>query len=329
MISVVVPCYNEHEVLPQLYARLNAAAESWKEPFEVVLVDDGSKDATWELIRDIHGRDPRWRGIRLARNFGHQIALSAGMHHAGGDCVLVIDADLQDPPEQLLRFIQKWREGYEVVYGIRTKRKENIAKRLSYKAFYRLLGCLANIHIPLDSGDFCLMDRKVVNLLKRMPERNRFVRGLRSWVGFRQIGLAYERDARAAGEVKYTFRKLLRLAIDGILSFSTVPLRLATYFGFCVSIIALVGALFTFFQRLFSEWFATIGFGPVPGFATTVIGVLFLGGVQLICLGIIGEYLGRIYDEVKGRPLWTEFEMLGFGGEANGGDSDANGGRDR
>jgi dolichol-phosphate mannosyltransferase len=326
MISVVVPCYNEQEVLPQLYSRLSAAAESWKEPFEVVLVDDGSKDATWELIRDICIRDPRWRAIRLARNFGHQVALSAGIHYAVGDCVLVIDADLQDPPEELFRFIKKWREGYQVVYGIRTKRKENIAKRLSYKAFYRLLGCLANIHIPLDSGDFCLMDRRVVDLLRRMPERNRFVRGLRSWVGFRQIGLEYERDARAAGEVKYTLRKLLRLAFDGILSFSTVPLRLATYFGFCVSLVALLGAVFTFFQRLFASWFATIGFGPVPGFATTVIGVLFLGGVQLICLGIIGEYLGRIYDEVKGRPLWTTFEVLGFEEESSGKDSPPGGG---
>ena len=312
MISVVVPCYKEQEVLTQLYNKLTAAAETWGELFEVVLVDDGSNDGTWKLAYDIHNRDPRWKVIRFARNFGHQTAISAGIYYAQGDCVIIIDADLQDPPEELYRFIKKWREGYEVVYAIRTKRKEDFIKRLCYKVFYRILGSLADIDIPYDSGDFCLMDRKVVDLLNSMPERNRFVRGLRSWVGFQQIGLEYERIARAAGEVKYTFRKLIKLALDGIFSFSTVPLRIATYFGFSVSLIALLGAIFTFLQRIFADWFSRVGFGPVPGFATTVISILFLGGVQLICLGIVGEYLGRIYDEVKGRPLWTIKNMLGF-----------------
>jgi len=312
MISIVIPCYNEREVLPQLHTRLAAVAEGWNEPFEVVLVDDGSKDGSWEIFHDIHQRDPRWKVIRLARNFGHQTAISAGIHYAHGDCVIIMDADLQDPPEELHRFIAKWREGYEVVYAIRATRKENLFKRISYRAFYRILRALADIEIPLDSGDFCLMDRKVVNLLKAMPERNRFVRGLRSWVGFRQIGLEYQRGARAAGEVKYTFRKLVKLALDGVVSFSTTPLKVATYFGFIVSFFAVFGVVFTIIQRLYAEWFAQRGFPYVPGYSPTIIAVLFLGGVQLISLGIIGEYLGRIYEEVKGRPPWTVQAMLGF-----------------
>ena len=317
MISIVVPCYNEQQVLPKLYERLTASAETWDEPFEVVVVDDGSYDDTWEVARDIHELDTRWKIIRFARNFGHQTAVSAGIHYARGDCVIVIDADLQDPPEELHRFIAKWREGYQVVYAIRTKRKENLLRRLCYKLFYRILGRLADINIPYDAGDFCLMDRRVADLLKSMPERNRFVRGLRSWAGFRQIGLEYERSARAAGEAKYTFRKLFRLAVDGILSFSTVPLRMTTYLGFIVSSLALLGAIFTFFQRIFADWFSRVGLGPVPGFATIVIGVLFLGGVQLICLGIMGEYLGRVYDEVKGRPLWIVQDTIGFERESS------------
>jgi dolichol-phosphate mannosyltransferase len=223
-----------------------------------------------------------------------------------------MDADLQDPPEQLDRFIDAWKQGHDVVYAIRATRKENILKRAAYKSFYRILRALAQIDIPLDSGDFCLMDRKVVDVLKSMPERNRFVRGLRSWAGFRQIGVEYDRDARAAGEVKYTFRKLIRLALDGVVSFSTVPLRMATYFGFAVSFLALLGAAFTILQRIFVDWFTSVGFPYVPGFYTLFTGILFLGGVQLICLGILGEYLGRIFDEVKGRPLWTIADMAGL-----------------
>lgn len=313
MISIVIPCFNEQEVLPQLHARLSVVAESWGESYEVILVDDGSADATWEIIERFHEGDGRWKAIRFARNFGHQTAISAGIHHACGDCVIIMDADLQDPPEQLHRFIEKWQEGYEVVYGIRATRKENVVKRASYKAFYRVLKRLADIDIPLDSGDFCLMDRKVVDLLKAMPERHRFVRGLRSWVGFRQVGVEYARSARAAGEVKYTFRKLVNLAYDGIFSFSTAPLRLATYFGFITAFLALLGTVFTIMQRIFVEWFTEKGFPFVPGYYTTISVILFLGGVQLICIGVLGEYLGRIYDEVKGRPLWTIRGTVGFG----------------
>jgi glycosyltransferase involved in cell wall biosynthesis len=312
MISVVAPCYNEREVLGRLYQRLCAAAEAWQEPFEVILVDDGSDEATWQEIQRIHDRDPRWKAVRFSRNFGHQTAVSAGVAHARGQAVIVMDADLQDPPEELGRFLQKWREGYEVVYGVRRKRKEGLLKRLCYRLFYRILARISTTPIPLDSGDFCLMDRRVAALLKSMPERNRFVRGLRAWVGFRQIGVEYQREAREAGRPKYTLRKLVKLAIDGIFSFSTWPLRLATRLGLLVSTVAFLGAVFTFFQKVFEHWFAKIGLGPERGFPTIVIAILFLGGVQLICLGIIGEYIGRIYDEVKRRPSWIVRQTLGL-----------------
>ncbi|MFH1921855.1 MAG: glycosyltransferase family 2 protein [Planctomycetota bacterium] len=312
MISIVVPCYNEKEVLDELYQRLSAAAESWGEPFEVIVVDDGSEEDTWRRIEAIHQRDPRWKAVRFSRNFGHQTAVSAGIARAAGQAVIVMDADLQDPPEQLHRFLAAWREGYDVVYGVRRKRKEGPLLRVCYHLFYRILAGAANQPIPTDSGDFCLMDRKVVDLLNAMPERNRFVRGLRAWVGFRQMGVEYARDARQGGEPKYTFARLVRLAVDGLFSFSTVPLRLATYLGMIVSTIAFLGAVFTLVQRLFADWFARIGLEPVPGFATTVIAILFLGGVQLICLGIMGEYIGRIYDEVKGRPSWIVRQTLGL-----------------
>ncbi len=317
MISVVSPCFNEGEILSELHARLTAAAENWSEPFEILLVDDGSNEETWRLACEIHGRDPRWKLIRLARNFGQQTAISAGIHYARGDCVIIIDSDLQDPPEELHRFIAKWREGYQVVYGIRTKRKENVLRKLCYTMFYRILGKLADIDIPKDSGDFCLLDRTIVDILKAMPERNRFIRGLRSWVGFRQIGIEYERDARAAGEAKYTFPKLVRLALDGIFSFSTLPLKVATYLGFLVSLAALFGLVFVLLRRVFSGWFVHAGSMSASGAAAIIISILFLGGVQLICLGILGEYLGRIYDEVKGRPLWTVRETLGIEERSN------------
>ena len=310
-ISVVVPCFNEEQVLPQLFERIQAAACSWGASYEVVVVDDGSHDGSWSLIESFHRQDARWKAIRFSRNFGHQIAVSAGLAHAVGEAVIVIDADLQDPPEVIVELIDHWREGYDVVYAVRTQRKEGLAKRLAYGMFYRVLSRLANIDVPLDAGDFCLMDRRVVQLIVSMPEQNRFIRGLRAWSGFRQRGVSYERGARASGASKYSLPRLLQLAIDGILSFSIAPLRVATYLGLVVSTLAFAGALFTLVQRLFAEQFARIGLGPVPGFATIVISVLFLGGVQLVCLGIIGEYLGRVYDEVKRRPLWIIDESLG------------------
>lgn len=314
-ITAVIPCYNEEEVLPLLFSRLTAAAAAWGMEWSVICVDDGSSDATWQLLVDQSRADPRWKALSLARNFGHQTALSAGLYHADADVVAVIDADLQDPPEQLGRFLDKWREGFEVVYAIRRKRKEGWFKRLSYWGFYRLMSQLVSTPIPLDSGDFCVMDRKVVDTLRMMPERNRFVRGLRAWTGYRQVGLEYERDARAAGEVKYTFRKLVHLALDGIFSFSLVPLKLATWFGFAVSALAICGILFTLAQRLFPATFALVGLAPVPGYATIVIAILFMGGVQLTFLGILGEYLGRIFDEVKRRPPWVLRDSVGLRGE--------------
>jgi dolichol-phosphate mannosyltransferase len=310
-VSVIIPCFNEEAVLPKLFERLDKVAASWSLDYEILCVDDGSRDQTWELLKTQNQKDPRWRCLSFARNFGHQIAVTAGLYYAKGDAMIVIDADLQDPPEELFRFFEKWREGFQVVYAVRQKRKERVAKRFCYWAFYRLMARMTPFHVPLDAGDFCLMDRRVVDILNQMPERNRFVRGMRAWAGFKQIGIPYERHARAAGEPKYGFGKLLRLAWDGVSSFSTAPLHLATYLGFSVSIFAFIGAVLTFFQRIFVHQLAKVGLALSPGFPTVVISILFLGGVQLICLGILGEYVGRIYDEVKHRPLWIVRDSAG------------------
>jgi dolichol-phosphate mannosyltransferase len=322
-LSVVLPCYNEAPVLDQLYDRLSSEANTWDLSYEVVIVDDGSEAETWEKLEDLHQRDDRWKLIRLSRNFGHQTAISAGLYYASGDAVAIMDADLQDPPEVVGRFIEKWREGYEVVYAIRRNRKEGIWKRLAYRTFYRALARVSQPQIPIDSGDFCLMDRQVVDLINAMPEENRFVRGLRAWAGFRQTGVEYERQERAEGDPKYTLSKLVKLAIDGLFSFSTFPLRLATYLGFAVSLIAFLGVVFTLGQGLFPEWFAEFGLEPVPGYTTIVISILFLGGVQLLCLGIVGEYVGRVYDEVKKRPLWVVQETVGEIGTSDAYDTNA------
>lgn len=304
-ISVVIPCYDETAILPELFRRLTAAAEAWPHDWEIVCVDDGSKDATWPMLVEQNRKDPRWRGLSLARNFGHQTAVSAGIYHATGEAVMVIDADLQDPPEELIRFIEKWREGYEVVYAVRENRKEGLLKKMCYWIFYRLMTRIVSIEIPQDSGDFCLMDRCVVEVLRQMPERNRFVRGLRAWAGFRQVGLAYERQARAAGEAKYTFRKLLLLAQDGIFNFSTVPLSLVSQLGFFITGLSLLGIVWFLATKLFTGFFERIGFPQVQGFTTIVISVLFLGGIQLLSIGVIGQYIVRIYEEVKRRPQWV------------------------
>ena len=229
-----------------------------------------------------------------------------------------IDADLQDPPEEFFRFLEKWEEGYDVVYGIRKQRKENAIKKFAYWLFYRIFRSLVDFEIPLDTGDFCLMSRRVVNALNQMPERNRFIRGLRAWAGFRQIGIPYNRAARAAGTPKYTFGKLIQLALDGLISFSAKPLKIFAHIGFHISLFSLVGVLFTFSQRIFRPFFESIGLGPVPGFATIVIAILFMGGIQLIFLGVIGEYLYRIFEEVKKRPSWIIKETAGFDFVGNG-----------
>jgi dolichol-phosphate mannosyltransferase len=305
----VSPCFNEREALPQFHARLAAAAEKWDEPFEALMVDDGSSDGTWELVCAIHKSDPRWKALRFSRNFGHQNAISAGIHYARGDCVIVLDSDLQDPPEELHRFIAKWREGYEVVYGIRTKRKESLLKRVCYDLFYKVIGKLANIDMPYGSGDFSLMDRKVADVIKAMPERERFVRGLRSWVGFRQVGIEYERGARVAGEAKYTFSKLLKLALDGIFGFSSLPLKLATYLGLAACMVAVLWLMVSLFGL---NGFSASETKRALESTTTIALVMLLGGAQLVCMGILGEYLGRIYEQAKGRPPWIIREALGL-----------------
>jgi dolichol-phosphate mannosyltransferase len=312
-ISIIVPCFNEEAVLPRLFSRLSEAAAAWDVDYEVLCIDDGSRDRTWPLLKEQHARDARWRGLSLARNFGHQIAVSAGLYHSTGDAVIIIDADLQDPPEEISRLLAKWREGFEVVFAVRKKRKDPLVKRLLAWGFYRLIQRMAPFKIPADAGDFCLLDRQVVNVIKELPERNRYLRGLRSWCGFRQTSVEFERSARVAGEPQYTFRKSFRLAMDGLFSFSAAPLRLATWLGFWVSTFAFLGAIFTFLLKVFARQFAKIGLEPGPhGISTVVISILFLGGVQLICIGILGEYIGRIYDEVKGRPLFVIRERCGL-----------------
>lgn len=307
LLSVVVPCFNEQDVIAATYDRLtNALRLISGLEYEVLFVDDGSTDDTRNILRSIQRRDPRVRFLALARNFGHQIAVTAGIENAVGDAVILIDADLQDPPEVIGEMADLWRQGFDVVYGVRTDRPgESPFKRWTARVFYRVITRLSETPIALDTGDFRLMDRKVVDALLAMPERDRFIRGMVGWVGFRQIGLPYRRDARAAGESKYPLAKMMRFAIDGITSFSTVPLRVATWFGFAAAAMALLLSLWALGARVFTtQW--------VPGWAALFIAVLFLGGVQLIALGIIGEYVGRTYREVKRRPLYIVGERSGF-----------------
>ena len=311
-ISIVVPCFNEEAVLPILVERLTAAAPAWGGDYEIICVDDGSRDRTWSLLQAQFQRDPHWRGLSFARNFGHQTAVSAGLYYATGDAVVVIDADLQDPPEQVVRLLAKWREGFEVVFATRTQRQDPLIKRILAWGFYRLLQKLTPLPMARDAGDFCLLDKKVVAVINALPERSRYLRGLRTWCGFRQTSVEFERGERAAGVPQYTFRKSFKLAMDGLFSFSAAPLRLATYLGLWVSGFAFLGVLFTLAQKLFAHQFAKIGLEPGAGFPTIVISILFLGGVQLICLGILGEYIGRIYEEVKGRPLWIIRDSTGL-----------------
>ncbi|MBX3414082.1 MAG: glycosyltransferase family 2 protein [Pirellulales bacterium] len=316
-VSIVIPCFHEEAVLPLLFERLSREADRWNLDYEVLVVDDGSRDRTWELLVAQHARDPRWKLIRFARNFGQQIALRAGLQATTGDLVVMLDADLQDPPEVLPQLFESWASGYDVVVGVRRKRKEGLPLRSAYFLFYRLLALLSPDETPLDGGDFCVMDRKIVDIICRMPERRPFIRGLRSWVGFRQQLITYDRHHRAAGKPKYTLFRLFGLALDGFLSSSVLPLRLATLCGAVVAFLALLGSIFALLVGMFpaqaSEYF---GLHAIPGSATIVISILFLGAVQLICLGISGEYLGRIYENVKGRPFWTIRETLGVREEA-------------
>lgn len=305
--SVVVPIWNEELVIPELYKRVVDVMERQGESWELICVNDGSKDRSLALLLALHKEDPRVKVIDFSRNFGHQVAITAGADFAEGDAVIVMDADLQDPPSVIEEMIARWREGYEVAYAVRTSRVgETRFKLWTASLFYRLLASITDdIDIPLDAGDFRLMDRRVVLAMRRLREKHRFMRGLSSWVGFKQIAVEYERQERFAGETKYPFRKMLRLANNAITGFSYLPLQLATYFGFGLAILSLLGILVTIFLRVSGSHF-------FEGQATTLVSVLFLGGIQLIFLGIIGEYLGRIYDEVKNRPLYLVSRAYGF-----------------
>ncbi len=304
--SIVIPVYNEEAGLEALFTRMTRIINDLGEPCEVILVNDGSKDKTASLLDEIHRRDPRFKVIHFSRNFGHQVAISAGTEWAKGDTVTVMDADLQDPPEVIHDFIAKWKEGYEVVYGVRAKRPgESAFKLWTAKVFYRLIRNLTRMDIPVDTGDFRLMDRKVVNAFVSLPERHRYVRGLISWVGFRQTGVLYNRAPREHGQTNYTLAKMVKLAFDGISSFSIVPLRIATSMGFFTAGLAFLGLLYALYLRLFTE-------ETITGWTSLIIVILFIGGVQLMALGMIGEYLGRTYDEVRARPLYLVDRALGF-----------------
>ncbi len=307
LLSVVVPCMNEEEVLRETNRRLVSTLEGVSLNFEIVYVDDGSTDSTRELLRDLQAHDARIRVVCFSRNFGHQIAITAGLEHSSGDAVVIIDADLQDPPEVILDFVAKWLDGFDVVYGVRTEREgETQFKRWTAKLFYRFIRRLSDTRIPLDAGDFRLMDRRVVDALLSMPERDRFVRGMVSWLGFSQAAVEYHRAPRLAGITKFSLFKMIRFALDGIFSFSILPLRLATWTGFAASGLAVFGIIIVLLEKFFGV------VGLVRGWSSAMIAELFIGGVQLICLGIIGEYVGRIYGESKRRPLYIVKEKMGF-----------------
>lgn len=307
LLSVIVPCFNEEGVILETYKRLSALRKLIGEcDLELVFVDDGSRDGTLALLRDLATRDPALRVLAFARNFGHQVAVTAGIDAARGDALVIIDADLQDPPEVIPEMLAKWREGYDVVYGTRVDRPgESWFKLLTARVFYRVLNQVSDVPIPLDTGDFRLISRRVADTLRAMPERDRFLRGMVSWVGFRQYPLPYRRAARFAGETKYPLRKMFRFATDGILSFSSVPLQLSVGLGLLSAALALIGIVYALVLRIFTDiW--------VEGWTALMIAVLFIGGVQLISVGILGAYVGRIYNEIKRRPLYVVQERLGF-----------------
>lgn len=306
LISVVLPVYNECETLEPLRSRLLAALEQLADHrFEVIFADDGSQDGSAAQLDAFAAADPRIKVLHLSRNFGHQAALQAGMDAARGDAVILMDADLQDPPELLGEMVAAWQRGGEVVYAVRRQRREGVLKRAAYSVFYRTVKVIAEIDVPLDAGDFCLLDRRVVEALTALPEYNRFLRGLRSWVGFRQVGIEYDRDARYAGEPKYSLRKLIRLALSGYVGFSAMPLRVAAGLGLLTALAGFLLALFVVYTKLLAI--------PSPrGWVSLTAIVLLTAGMQLLVLGVVGEYLGRVYDEVRRRPLYIVRARVGF-----------------
>ncbi len=312
VISIIVPIFNEETLIPELYRRLATALELYPADYdyEVIFVNDGSKDQSKQQLLEIQSKDPRFKVIDLARNFGHQKAITAGIDLSSGDAVIVMDGDLQDPPEVICDFIKKWEEGFHVVYGVRRKREgETHFKLFTAKIFYRFISSLSEVDIPLDAGDFRLIDRKVANALMQVREEHRYIRGIISWLGFKQIGVEYERDRRYAGVTKYTLRKMIRFALDGVTSFSEKPLYLSSYLGLGVASLAMIWGAWIIAQRL-------LGFShTIIGWSSTVAAIAFLGGIQLCCIGILGQYLGRIHSQVKQRPLYVIGELHGFSGE--------------
>lgn len=297
-ISVITPIFNEAQTIPELYRRVKEVLDSTGESWELVMVDDGCTDGSTELIRQLANQDERVRPVIFARNFGHQLAVTAGLDYSRGQAVVIMDADLQDPPEVIVELFRKWQEGYEVVYAVRAKREgESAFKLLTASLFYRIITRITDVKIPMDTGDFRLLDRNVVNVLNQMRERHRFLRGMSVWVGFKQTGVEYERAARFAGSTKYPFKKMFKFAWDAVTSFSFLPLQVATYLGFFSAGVSILAIPVVIILRV-------TGSNAFFGQATTLIAVLFLGGVQLISLGLLGEYVGRLYDEARGRPLY-------------------------
>jgi polyisoprenyl-phosphate glycosyltransferase len=306
LVTIVIPVYNEAEVLPTLYDRLTRVLEGLVESYEIIFVNDGSQDDSALFLRDFQARDARVKFLNFSRNFGHQIAITAGLDYSSGQAVVVMDADLQDPPEVIPQLIEQWHKGYDVVFAVRAKRQgEGLFKRATAAIFYRLFRYMTATEIPLDAGDFRLMSRRAVEALQSIRERNRFIRGLAGWIGFRQTSVTYVRDVRQAGETKYPLKKMLRFALNGLMSFSLVPLQLASYLGFLISSIGFFYIVYAIGLKLFTDQ-------VVLGWTSVMVAVLFLGGVQLVSLGIIGEYIGRIYEEVKQRPLYVVDEAKGF-----------------
>lgn len=308
LLSIIIPVFNEADVLPLLFERLIELLKRLSVKSEVILVNDGSRDHSLVLLIEQCRRDPRFRVVDLSRNFGHQVAISAGLDHCVGDVAVIMDSDLQDPPEIVVKMLERWREGYDIVYGVREERKgESPFKAFSASLFYRLLRRMANIDIPPDAGDFRLVDRKVITAFRAMPERDRFVRGMFAWMGFRQCGIPFARMPRAAGATKYPLRKMIRLAASGVYGFSDAPLRAIVQTGFAVSLLSLLSAVATIVMRV-------LGVPLVPGWASLMLAIAFLMGLNFIVLGIVGLYVGRIYEEVKARPLYLVRAIYRFTG---------------
>ena len=305
-ISVIIPLYNESEGIEHLFARLTPVLEELQTSYEIICINDGSQDDTLNKLIKCWQRNPAIKIVNLSRNFGKEIALTAGIDYASGAAVIPIDADLQDPPELIVKLIAKWREGYDVVYGTRRSRQgETWLKRISAKAFYQTIGRMSHVPIPANTGDFRLLDRQVVEAIKKLPERTRFMKGLFAWVGYRQTSVLFDREPRHSGQTTWNYWKLWNFALDGIISFSFLPLKVWSYVGVTISFISLLYALMLVVRTLI--------FGvDVPGYASLMVAILFLGGIQLITLGVLGEYLGRVYEEVKGRPLYLVREEYGF-----------------